>query len=151
MILFLDFDGVLHPNGCWRDRHFEYLPNLEQVLRDLPAVQVVISSTWRHAESLDQLRSRFSPDVRHRIVGVTPSWRDLGGTHQAARQRECEAWLASQLASRATAWLAVDDTAAYFDPGCQQLFLLEADEKGFAGLDDAWAKRLRARLLAEMG
>jgi hypothetical protein len=152
VILFLDFDGVLHRHGCWRDQHFEHLPNLEQVLRDVPAVQVVISSTWRHAESLDRLRERFSSDLRHRIIGVTPSWRDLGISHGAARQRECEAWMASQVqdAREATRWLAVDDSAHYFDPGCRNLFLLVPDDRGVTGLDVVRAERLRARLVAEL-
>lgn len=49
MILFLDFDGVLHPQ--YEDQvvpayvAFCHLSRFERVMRDFPAVQVVISST----------------------------------------------------------------------------------------------------------
>jgi hypothetical protein len=47
MILFLDFDGVLHPApqpGQGGEERFISLPLLEKVLRALPHVDVVISS-----------------------------------------------------------------------------------------------------------
>ncbi|MFZ3000646.1 MAG: HAD domain-containing protein [Undibacterium umbellatum] len=48
MILFLDFDGVLHPEPCYdKTQLFSCLPRLEAILRDFPTVQIVISSTWR--------------------------------------------------------------------------------------------------------
>lgn len=46
-ILFLDFDGVLHPEHCHESKHFCCLPVLEDALRQAPEWQVVISSTWR--------------------------------------------------------------------------------------------------------
>ena len=51
MILFLDFDGVLHPEG--EDHIFKggvdfcFLPRLEALLREFPQVKIVISSSWR--------------------------------------------------------------------------------------------------------
>ncbi|MBW8456939.1 MAG: hypothetical protein K0M58_00620 [Thiobacillus sp.] len=35
-------------------------------------IRIVVSSTWRHQFTLDQLRARFSPDIAVRIIGVTP-------------------------------------------------------------------------------
>ena len=37
--LFLDFDGVLHPEMCNKGAFFSQLPLLEAVLRDHPSVQ----------------------------------------------------------------------------------------------------------------
>ncbi|WCT24267.1 HAD domain-containing protein [Acidovorax temperans] len=51
-ILFLDFDGVLHPEHCHESKHFCCLPVLEDALRQAPEWQVVISSTWRLQKSL---------------------------------------------------------------------------------------------------
>lgn len=51
MILFLDFDGVLHPLFTLPElspeesRPFCYLPRFAAVLHDYPHVEVVISST----------------------------------------------------------------------------------------------------------
>lgn len=76
MILFLDLDGVLHPDGFRcpvKDfRHFYLLPRLEGQLRLHPHVRVVISSLWRLRMELPQLREIFSPDLRERVIDTTP-------------------------------------------------------------------------------
>jgi hypothetical protein len=78
MLLFLDFDGVLHP-AISTDAIdlFCRRPLLEDVLRSCPQVDVVISSTWRETRTLDQLQSLFSADIQPRIIAVTPRWRDV--------------------------------------------------------------------------
>lgn len=53
-ILFLDFDGVLHPEHCLESKHFCLLPVLEKVVRQVPEVGLVIASTWRLQVSLDE-------------------------------------------------------------------------------------------------
>jgi len=65
-ILFLDFDGVTHPDGCRADDLFCQLPLIEGVLQRRPGVQVVISSSWRETRSLDVLRRYFRQDLRER-------------------------------------------------------------------------------------
>lgn len=119
MILFLDFDGVLHPAVCATDTELLCRrPLLEDVLRECPHVEIVISSTWRESRTLDQLRAFFSPDIGARIVGVTPQWQDLQnessmGTY--VRQAEIEGWL--RQAGRAwEAWVALDDQPWLFRP-----------------------------------
>lgn len=76
MILFLDFDGVLHPDGFRypvKDfRYFHLLPRLESLLRIHPQVRIVISSLWRLRMELPQLREIFSPDIRERVIDTTP-------------------------------------------------------------------------------
>lgn len=62
-ILFLDFDGVLHPEHCHESKHFCCLPFLEGVLREIPDCELVITSTWRLHKPLDDLRSYFSSDA----------------------------------------------------------------------------------------
>ena len=46
-VLFLDLDGVLHPEHCHESKHFCRLPILEAALRQVPETIVVITSTWR--------------------------------------------------------------------------------------------------------
>lgn len=59
MILFLDFDGVLHPEydgqATPADVVFCHLPRFEAVMRDHPEVEIVISSMWREQFPLDAL------------------------------------------------------------------------------------------------
>ena len=71
-LLFLDFDGVLHPAGG-EAQHFVNLPRLERLLREYPMVDVVISSAWQDGLTLEELKGFFSADVAARIIGVTRS------------------------------------------------------------------------------
>lgn len=112
MLLFLDFDGVLHPKGAGQI-HFTKLPLLESFLRqpDLLPVQIVISSTWRQAYGIAKLRGFFSPDIASRIIGGTPQLNEYSSEHE--RGEEIEAWLAGKSTS---AWAILDDDADGFMP-----------------------------------
>ena len=72
-ILFLDFDGVLHPEHCHESRHFCCMSILEDALRQVPECKLVITSTWRLERPLDTLRQRFARDIAARIAGITPT------------------------------------------------------------------------------
>jgi hypothetical protein len=96
-ILFLDFDGVLHPEHCHESKHFCRLPVLEDALQKVPDTKVVITSTWRLEQSLENLRQRFSPGIANMIQGVTPRYSDLKNVRNTLvsyqREAECHAWL----------------------------------------------------------
>lgn len=69
--MFLDFDGVLHPATVDPGQvhlNFQQLPLLEFLLREVPSVVVVISSSWRLQRPLSELRGLFSPDIPARII-----------------------------------------------------------------------------------
>lgn len=132
MILFLDFDGVLHPQptilrpgrGVFTALHL-----LEDVLRQVPHVEVVISSSWRMRHPFGELREFFAPDVRDRIVGVTPMPGDVAEAprelhNECPRHAECLAWLARHRPP-GTPWLALDDIADEFAPQCRNLMLID--------------------------
>ena len=119
MILFLDFDGVLHPAVCAAEADLLCRrPPLESVLRDCAHVDIVISSTWRGSRTLAQLQALFSPDIGARIIGMTPLWQDIQdeasmGTY--VRQAEIEAWL-RQVGRVWEPWVALDDQPWLFRP-----------------------------------
>ncbi|CAN7464905.1 HAD domain-containing protein [Paraburkholderia hospita] len=123
MIVFLDFDGVLHP---FRDRHarpFCDLSRFEGVIRRAPAASIVVTSTQREHQTLGQLRAPFASDIAARIVGVTPvlmveSGADLAGL----RYREILTYLQAHPTDE---WLAVDDDATLFPLGLENLLLCE--------------------------
>ncbi|MEC5218673.1 hypothetical protein RCH09_003647 [Actimicrobium sp. GrIS 1.19] len=147
MILFLDFDGVLHLEfipgitpGRARvgEEHFTHLPAFEAVVRDFPGVDIVISSTWRLRHSLDELRAFFSPDIAGRIIGVTP---ELPRNHPERREGEIRQWLDG--AGRTDEpFLAIDDWPPLFSQDFDALFWVSPEE----AFDDAAALRLRAIL-----
>ncbi|AYM96405.1 hypothetical protein EAG14_10355 [Acidovorax sp. 1608163] len=144
-ILFLDFDGVLHPEHCHESKHFSCLPVLEDALREAPQWQVVITSTWRLQKPLAQLRSRFSADIAARVVGDTPRFSTLIDVPSTLvsyeREAECQAWLrANEMAYRP--WLAVDDRSWLFRPFCKSLFLVS----GKTGLTALAGEQLKERM-----
>lgn len=143
MILFLDFDGVLHPDPCVRQFHFCRLQLVEDVLREFPQVNIVLSTTWRHRQPADttgnHLKGHFSPDIAERIVGVTPSHQKLdpgdapSGIELYPREWECIAWLRANR-PHGERWIAMDDKAYLFRPFNKQLIVTSA-ERGFMETD----------------
>lgn len=125
-IIFLDFDGVLHPDGV---ALFSLLPLFESYLAKMPEAEVVVSSTWREDHTLEELRQFFSPAFRCRISGVTPSLDrgyDLGG-----RQMEIRSYLTTEsLDGNDCNWVALDDNALFFENSCPNLVLTDSS-KGF--------------------
>ncbi|MFC3106396.1 HAD domain-containing protein [Undibacterium arcticum] len=63
MILFLDFDGVLHRFGDRIADYCRFLPRLEAELRDYPDVKIAVSSDWRKHHTLEELKGFFSADI----------------------------------------------------------------------------------------
>lgn len=107
VLLFLDFDGVLHPyeSGHTRIDMFGKLSLLEWILRDLTNVEVVVSSSWGKNHSLSELKECFSPDVRSRVIGSIKQ-------HTDSRRADVLKYLQTRGEIDAI-WIAVDDMAFY--------------------------------------
>ncbi len=136
--LFLDLDGVLRRSasplyGLDRD----LVANLESLLRAFPDVKVVITSSWREAFSLAELRKHFSADIAARIVGVTLSSEDRDDFY---RHREVLAYL-KRKAAPGDWWVAVDDDPLHYPSDAPVLLVDPA-----VGLDVATAAELARRL-----
>lgn len=141
MILFLDFDGVLHPFHRPAGA-FSLLPYFERVMRDLPQVDIVISSSWREGHSLEEMKSFFSPDIAERIIDATPVLNFL--EHQYVREEEIAAWL-HRAGREHELWAAIDDTESFFSSRCDNLILVDPD----TGFNEQAEKELCKRLSAE--
>lgn len=125
-LLFLDIDGVLHPVGVdysFSSRFFSHLPRLEELLREFGSVDVIISSDWRLAESIEQLQRYFSAEIRHRIIGATPQIAPHVVVHHR-RQLEIQAWLDGN-GRRDAEWVALDDWPSSFEAGFARLVLTD--------------------------
>ena len=124
-IVFLDFDGVTHPEVCKVDQLFTCLPLIEGVLRKHAHIDVVISSSWREHHPLSELREFFAPDMRQRVLGSTPvtprNESEPAAPH--VRQTECETWLTTHRTGHP--WIAIDDVPWLFRPGCPNLLLTQ--------------------------
>lgn len=72
-IVFLDFDGVLHPvdSDVQGVRRFCWLPVLNKLLEGNPDVYVVVHSTWRYEYTDPELRKLLGP-LGQRFAGSAP-------------------------------------------------------------------------------
>jgi hypothetical protein len=121
MILFLDFDGVLHPvgNRVGGETDFSCLPLLEDWLRDHPKVNVVISSSWREEMDLETLLHIFSKDLHQRIIDKCPIVNANPHPPEFWRYEEIMAWIIEN--AYTGKWLALDDANYEFPPNFEQL------------------------------
>ena len=133
LILFLDFDGVLHPDPPQSTAPLMCRASLLQEWLALnPQVAVVISSTWRLKRTLTELQMLF-PLWGERMVGVTPNIPQAN----YQRQHECESWMREH-SKPWVPWLALDDRAWNFRPFEKRLILTDRN----TGLVDADVVRL---------
>jgi len=141
MILFVDFDGVLHPANApvGADTDFCCLPLLEDWLRQYMQVNIVISSSWRELMTIEKLRKLFSEDIRHRVVDVCPNL-PREKEFEFIRHAEILAWLENS--QHQGPWLALDDAAHLFPPSCKELIVCQRD----IGIDTHVIEVLTARL-----
>lgn len=72
-VIFLDFDGVLHPENAtpWTGNRFQHAPQLARMLAPWPDVRIVVHSSWRLDHTVEQLRTLVGP-LGSRVIGVTP-------------------------------------------------------------------------------
>jgi hypothetical protein len=77
MVLTLDFNAVTHSEPCARGDEFCFMSYLEQVVREHPGVDQVISRSWPGQHSLEPPQGFVSTDIASRVVAGTPSSKEL--------------------------------------------------------------------------
>lgn len=134
-VLFLDFDGVLHPATPGS----EPLCRLELLLplfAEFPNAGIVISSSWRSVYPIGILRE-FLGTLQGNLLGITPKFQELVGSDigivndarpgnpgsDTPRESECRAWIKRN--SPLTPWVALDDQAELFSRASPNLILCD--------------------------
>lgn len=152
--LFLDFDGVLHPDEVYciggkivlrMDGFslFEWAPMLEDILRPYPHLQLVLSTSWVRVVGFDAACARLSEGLQQRVVGAT--WHRHGprGWEYLSRFEQIQRNVERHGHAR---WLAIDnDDAGWPDEHRDRLVLTDS----LLGLGAVAAQQdLREKLLA---
>lgn len=127
MILFLDFDGVLHPDSVFLNTNrspvlkgsgalFMWADLLSQSLVNYPDVQIVLSTSWVRWLEYIPVRGYLPAALRDRVIGSTwhhvrnvPNYnRGLPYSYwqTASRYRQIKHWVDFY---RVDDWLAIDD------------------------------------------
>lgn len=89
-VLYLDYDGVLHPDEVyrvcgriilWYDgiALFEWWPLLAECLEPYPSIRVVLSTSWVRVLSFDEARERLPQELARRVIGAT--WHSAMNQH----------------------------------------------------------------------
>lgn len=160
-VLYLDFDGVLHPDAAYRTRNgiellhypghslFEHVTLLEEVLDPYPGVRIVLSTSWQLLQGgYEYAASRLSECLRARCIG---------GTFNRRRRRK--AWfermsrpdqiLLDLKWRKPAGWVAVDDSPDEW-PVWPHDHVVRTDP--IAGIaDHATLDELKAKLKCQFG
>ena len=161
MIIFLDFDGVLHDCEVFLEGGeavlksypgkslFEYVPFLEQALAPCPDVRIVLSTSWVKQLGFDVAKARLPENLQQRIIGST--WHDDCGFDTASwmflsRYEQINAYVKNN--DLGNDWLAVDDDGDEWPEAmrpnlihCHDDFLGLSDKRTYARLVDALASQ----------
>lgn len=129
LLVFLDIDGCLRRNSAPLYQLEPHLvENLERFVAELEKdgsqVEVVISSSWKDAFTLDEIRGHFPASLRPKIVGAIPT---LTTVAAFPRYREIRAYLKAN-GLTGSEWLAVDDDPLGFPPNLKNLILVDPEE-----------------------
>jgi len=173
MILFLDFDGVLHHENVtlkrckstsvrWLKDYerryltttgnyvkgvnlFEHADRLATALEPFPDVRIVLSTSWREHFRPGSLLRFLPPALADRVIGQTPHCDKYGGV--GSRLFEVLAYIEGNgLAGEP--WIALDDQAQLFWDDTENppdnLFILKGDEAFTEDMARALSERLQA-------
>ena len=111
-LLYLDFDGVLHPT-TGKDL-FCRMHLLEEALIDKEC-QIIISSSWRFHHPFEYLQSLFPESLRGQVAGVT------GVAFVGRWPRHSEILIDVSKRSGQGRWRALDDSWIEFPKDCPEL------------------------------
>ncbi len=126
MILFLDFDGVLHPDAVYLRLNgeielrapgelFMWAPQLIDALAEHRDIRIVLSTSWARNLGFHAARKALPAELRQRVIGATwhsamgRGWPDYIPWDDQTRFEQIAAWLARRPGQ--SSWLAIDDDA----------------------------------------
>lgn len=154
MILFLDYDGVLHPDEVYMvrgkgvvlrcDGHnlFEYADLLTDALTPHADVRIVLSTSWVHALSFNEAKKRLPENLQVRIEGAT--YHSAGNKYEWNALTRYQQIMRYVLRHNVQNWLALDNDAEGW-PDNKRHHLVHTDDWGGLGgtigaLDDLQTK-----------
>ncbi len=121
-VLYLDFDGCLHPQEVWQQRGgepyvreplghrtFEHAALLEGLLRPYPDVRIVLSTTWTRHHGYLGAAAHLPTPLRRRCVGAV--WHHAMDRHEFDQLERGQQVLEDVESRHPTTWLAIDDDA----------------------------------------
>jgi hypothetical protein len=142
MILFLDFDGVLHPSAAYKTKGglllkatdhalFEHEDLLRSVMRVRPEVRIVLSTSWVVLHGFSDTREFLHEDIQKIVKGST--WHSSMNRNQWDAMSRYEQIALYVARHNLKDWVAIDDDIVGW-PDEQQHHLVATD--GWSGLGE---------------
>ncbi|WP_449104371.1 HAD domain-containing protein [Pseudomonas veronii] len=146
-ILFLDFDGVLHPDAVYLSRQgpvlkvegtlFMWAPILANLLGGFPMISVVLSTSWVRHLGFKRALAYLPIELRERVIGATwhssmaRGWADENQWDGKTRYDQiCRYAARSQLRH----WIALDDDVQGWAEGSAQQIIACVPDFGLGSL-----------------
>jgi hypothetical protein len=158
VILYLDFDGVLHDEDVWWHKKygiylrtpgrtlFEWMQILEKILEKYPSVKIVLATTWVAKRSFRYALKKLSPPLRQRVIGATFHHREMDLAEFMARPRGIQ--ILGDVSRRAPLrWIALDDDDEDWPLRTRANLVLT---KGSLGLSDPDVQKVLHQKLKEI-
>lgn len=140
LVLYLDYDGVLHHHEVWWHAStgpylrapegytlFQHSEVLEQLLGPYPQVQIVLSTTWVQRFGRAKAARELRPALRARVIGACRV--ELRGLGDAPRGVNVAADVERR---RPRDWLALDDSNRGWPDWCRDRLILTPPEDGLS-------------------
>ena len=129
--LFLDFDGVLHPNKLGDAGYFQFEERLIPICAMVPDLRIVLSTSWVETHGFKMTRDFLHPDLAKKVVGMTycgrPDWDDL------TRFEQIKSYVDKH---QITEWIALDDDTKDWHTGYTRN-IVKCDGRTGIGADKA--------------
>ena len=149
--LFLDFDGVLHPDPVFMDNRtgkpvlsdefgtlFEWVPILDHIMAEYPSVEIVLSTSWAAKLGFEEARRYLPASLGERIINCV--WRkDEWLVHKVTQRRFEQMSRYLQIRQyvnrhKLSRWLALDDDDRDW-PDSQRHRLVRTDDMTGLSID----------------
>jgi len=159
LILYLDFDGVLHHENClWNPKRgpyiaavfpghvlFQHASLLETLLDPYPQIRIVLSTSWVRRYGCTGAAKWLPQSLRERVIGATFHSR-MNENEFAAAPRGMQVW-GDVVRRQPKNWLALDDDWLHWPKWCLDKYVKTHE---FAGISAPFVRDEISTKLAAM-
>lgn len=120
VVVYLDFDGVLHDDAVYWSKQegihirmpgrslFEWAPILELLLNPHPTVKIVLSTSWVRVKNFEFAKKKLPASLQKRVIGATFHKREMSRWDFDNMPRGAQV-VADVRRRRPAGWLAIDN------------------------------------------
>lgn len=150
-VLYLDFDGVLHPDAVYRINGqivlccegrslLEWAPVLTECLEPYPQVPIVLSTSWVRVLSYDKARAWLPDSLAERVIGAT--WNSSMNRYWWYGLSRYEQIRLHRMRHGITRWIAIDDDLTGWPDDSREQLVATDSNLGIAAPDTRLLRKL---------